>query len=469
MRSSRKCYLSLLTVALVPPTTLSAERRARNNSLQTRTRRRHSNGPGQHRQLPTSPSRTTKLSEGNSQETLRERWVDILSLEQDSNSVRLENRREQNYYYEAEVLADKLLGLDDDTSLDDGNTSLQDGKQQINSLLTTELSLLWKATAIASSIILIGIPIAALFSHILTSSAMQNMLSSIRKSITPYLVPTLAVVSASVKNLFLQSEAIWHSLPYLLKHMNRIRIRPLPFLYKLIRKCIILEAWRHVWVRIYKLSRYLWKGTLKNTQKAYFRLCPAWIRRGIKSTFQSMVQAQVHGVVGGVLGSVLSGVTFESWVWSGSSGSDTASSAADTMQESVVNDAMTESLTQNAAQGLKNAIHETIIDSASMEDTVEAITDSASSAVEDAVEMIAEETMDAAMDAIAEETIDATMDAIAESAEDVVEIIAEDKMEAIVESAVESVESSLEDVVESLVDDCLTEGCLDQVVESVME
>mmetsp|Transcript_20605 Transcript_20605/g.37227 ORF Transcript_20605/g.37227 Transcript_20605/m.37227 type:complete len:420 (+) Transcript_20605:94-1353(+) len=419
MRSSTPsciCYLSLLLLALLPPTTVSAKRR------RSTTRRRQ--------RQPTPPSRATKLSESNSEETLRERWVDILSLEQDSNSVRLENQQEEQYYYEAEILADKLLGLDDS----DGSTSLQKDSLKIDSLLLKELSMLWKSIAIASSVILIGIPIAALFGSIITSTMMQQMLASIQSSITPYLIPTLSLISTSIRNSLLQVQAIVHSMPYILRHLNHIKISPLPFLYKLIRKCIILEAWRHVWVRVYKLTRYMWVGTLNNAKSAYIRLVPSWIRRGVKSMFQSMVMAQVHGVVGG-LGTALSGVTFESWAWSSSDDSSSSSSvldseSLDSMQDSAVNDAMAESMTDSAAQSLETAIHDAM-DSVSIDDTMDALTGSAGSAVDDAVEAMVGETMDA---------------------------------------LAESVEFSLEDVVlESFVDECLSEGCLDQVVESVLE
>lgn len=53
--------------------------------------------------------------------------------------------------------------------------------------------------------------------------------------------------------------------------------------------------------------------TLHNAKLAYLRICPAWIRRGIKSILQSSVQAQVHGAVGGLL------TPFENFAWSSNS------------------------------------------------------------------------------------------------------------------------------------------------------
>ena len=61
------------------------------------------------------------------------------------------------------------------------------------------------------------------------------------------------------------------------------------------------------------------------------------------------------------------------------------------------------------------------------------------------------------------------VESMAESVGDaVVESMAEN-VDAAVQSMAESVESSIGDVVESFVDDCLAEGCVDDVVESIME
>eukprot|EP00580_Thalassiosira_gravida_P017569 CAMPEP_0201663574 /NCGR_PEP_ID=MMETSP0494-20130426/5327_1 /ASSEMBLY_ACC=CAM_ASM_000839 /TAXON_ID=420259 /ORGANISM="Thalassiosira gravida, Strain GMp14c1" /LENGTH=302 /DNA_ID=CAMNT_0048142193 /DNA_START=78 /DNA_END=983 /DNA_ORIENTATION=- len=291
--------LSLVSLALLPPSTAST---TKSLTKSTRTRRpRHTTA------APSSPSSRVSsklLHANNSDVTLRERWVDILSYEHDNptNSVRLGNRQEEGYYYEAELLADKLLGIDDAADADDvddeGNdnnnnsTSLKNADPlKTKSLLSQELSLLWKSIVITSSILLIGIALAPLLNTMLTSPLLQTAIQSIQSSITPYLIPTLTILTTSLRNYAYQAQAILHSTPYLLRHLHHIKLKPLPFLYKLIRKCIIVEAWRHVWVRVYQLTRYLWIGTLSHANKAYVRWCPAWIRRGIRSYFQSMVQA----------------------------------------------------------------------------------------------------------------------------------------------------------------------------------
>lgn len=187
-----------------------------------------------------------------------------------NGAVRTENRREEELYLEAEILADKLLGLDyDDRDDYCYATDAAGSKRRVEpSLLRAELSAIWRAAAVAASGALIGVPIALLLARILSSDAMQAAISSIQSSVTPYLIPTASMIASSAKGYALQAQAVLHSMPYALRHLNRIKVRPLPILYKLVRKCIILEAWRHIWVRVYRLTRYLWRGTLKSAKAA---------------------------------------------------------------------------------------------------------------------------------------------------------------------------------------------------------
>mmetsp|Transcript_15642 Transcript_15642/g.28066 ORF Transcript_15642/g.28066 Transcript_15642/m.28066 type:complete len:448 (+) Transcript_15642:168-1511(+) len=441
--SSAWC-LSLVTLALLPPSTTASTTKTFTKSTRTRTRRRrHTAGPSS----PSSRVSSELLHANSSEATLRERWVDLLSHEHDNanDSVRLGNRREETYYYEAELLADKLLGVDDldadpdDEDIDKLNNDISllknsDDLRTTNSLLSQELSLLWKSIVITSSIVLIGITLAPLINTMLTSPLLQTTFASIQSSITPYLIPTFSILTTTLRNYAYQAQAILHSTPYLLRHLHHIKLKPLPFLYKLIRKCIIVEAWRHVWVRVYQVTRYLWIGTLTHANKAYVRWCPAWIRRGIKSYFQSMVQAQVQGVVGGVVGSLMGGgITFESWAWSSSSFSTSSSSSGDSSDSGSGegSSGMEDVMMDSAAQSLENALQDVIVESIPDE--------GASAAAMDAM-------MEDVLDSVAEETI---MDAI------------------LADSAAES---SMESAMESFVDDCLSEGgCVDQVMESVSE
>ena len=92
-------------------------------------------------------------------------------------------------------------------------------------------------------------------------------------------------------------------------------------------------------------------------------------------------------------------------------------------------------MSDNAAQSLEATMQDAV-NSVPVEETMDALTESAGSAVEDAVQAMAEDAVDAiAMDFIAEDT----MNALAEGVED-------------------------------FMDDCLAEGCIvDEVLESVLE
>lgn len=347
---------------------------------------------GQRGIRPLTPPRTTKLADGNLELTLRDRWVDILSFEQKSNSVRLEDKHEERYYFEAEVLADKLLGL---------------GKIENKSLTNDSLSAsMWKLIGVASLVILICIPVATFFGSILSSNMMQNMLASLQSSITPYLVPSLSVISASIRNLRYQIQAIVNSLPYLLRNLNRIK--PIPFLYKILRKCVIVEAWRHIWVVVYKLMHYLWRGMLRHAKTAYERFCPAWIRRGVKSMFQSMVQGVVQARVGGIFELALSGVNFESWSRSTSSSSVSGDSYGSAL----------DSVVQDSDAAVKNVIVESMIDSDSAQSLVtsedlNAMTENVVSAAGDTCETaIAENALDALVDGAIKSSVGGAEDSL---------------------------------------------------------
>ena len=230
-------------------------------------------------------------------------------------------RRERRYYYEAEILADKLLGLDDDADDESpcggGTAGIAGNRNNSSPLLPDEWKSVLKSILVVSS----GMVAAALFGTVLASDATRRIVSWVWSSVTPHLVPSpasLDVIKSSVRGYTLQAQALWHSAPYALRHINRVKLPPmLPFLARLLRKCVILEAWRHIWLQVYKLTRYVRRSmTLFNAKRAYVRLFPAWIRRGVKNIFQSLVQAQVAGAVGDLIGSA----SFEGAIWSSDGG-----------------------------------------------------------------------------------------------------------------------------------------------------
>lgn len=350
------------------------------SSSQTQKRRRKRRGG------TTSASRARHVHKINrSDESLRDKWLAILSLEQESmDAVRLDTRQEQ-YRYESEVLADQLLGL----------APVRGGL-----IKNKPLFLPWTYSfplAVAVAICFFALPL----------SRIGTFISSLHSSVTPYVMPTYAIVHSTTGNYLRQIQAIMHSLPYFLRHLSGIKIKPMQLMYKILKKCIILECWRHIWVRVYKLTSYLWKGTKNNAHSAYVRVVPAFIRRGLKSLIQSMIQGHVHGAVGGLVG------TF----WE-----STASSSVDIVKD------VSESIAAD-----------------SLEDSVQ-------SALEATVESIAEE-MDDAIDSIAiESAIDAAVDSVIE------------------DGLLDSIDSStLESAVEAFVEDCLDGDCIDAVFDSALE
>lgn len=327
---------------------------------------------------------------------LRDKWADILSLDQSSgNAVRLGTRQEEQYRYESEVLADQLLGM----------APIRGAGLLMND---RPLFLPWTYSfplAAAVAICFFALPIAGFIG---------TFLSTLHSSITPYLLPTMSIVQSTTGNYLRQGQAILHSFPYFLRHLNRIKIKPMQLIYKVLKKCIILECWRHIWVRVYKITSYLWKGTKSNAHSVYVRVVPGFIRRGVKSMIQSMIQGHVHGAIGGLAG------TF----WESTTASSSVAEPEDVLQD-VSDSLVTDSLSATTA-------------------------DSVQSALEATVESIAEEVVD---DAIAIETaIESAVDAVVE------------------DGLIDSIDSTtLETAVQAFVDDCLDGDCVDAIVDSAME
>mmetsp|Transcript_14418 Transcript_14418/g.21367 ORF Transcript_14418/g.21367 Transcript_14418/m.21367 type:complete len:398 (+) Transcript_14418:79-1272(+) len=344
--------------------------------------------------------------------TIRDKWVDILSLEKNSvNVVRLDTQQEQ-YRYESEVLADQLLGL----------APVRGGL-----IKNKPLFLPWTYS----------FPLAAFVAicfFALPLSRIGTFMTSLYTSVTPYLMPTWTIVRSATGNYLRQGQAILHSMPYFLRHLNRIKINPMMLLYKIFKKCIILECWRHIWVRVYKLSSYLWKGTKSNAHSAYVKVVPAFIRRGVKSMVQSMIQGHVHGAMGGLVGTIWTSSPVET----------------DIIQD--VSDSI-------AADSVQSAL----------EATVESIADD----MDDAIEAIAiDSTIDSAVDSVIE-------DGLLDGIDSAVDSVIEDGLLGSIDSAVDSViedglldsidSNALESAVEAFVDDCLDGDCIDSVFDSALD
>ncbi|KAL7432604.1 hypothetical protein ACHAXM_003193 [Skeletonema potamos] len=355
-------------------------------SSQTQNRRRKRRG-GQSASRSRSVHKISRYDE-----SIRDKWLDILSLKQEStNAVRLDTRQE-HYRYESEVLADQLLGL----------APVRGGLIKNKPLFLPWTYSFPLATAVA--ICFYALPLSRIGTFIL----------SFHSSVTPYLMPTYATVRSTTGSYLRQIQAIMHSLPYFLRHLSRIKINPMQLIYKILKKCIILECWRHIWVRVYKLTSYLWRGTKNNAHSAYVRVVPAFIRRGLKSMIQSMIQGHVHGAVGGLVG------TF----WE-----STASSSVDIVQD-LSNSLAADSLAAAAAAG-----------------------DSVQSALEATVESIKEEMDNSiAIESAIESAFDSAVNSVIE------------------DGLLDSIDSStLESAVEALMEDCLDGDCIDAVFDSALE
>ena len=402
MRRSTVSFCCLLPALLAPNHASCAAGAPEDRESRRRRRSRYASAT-----LTPAAARSTRLDTTPAE--LRGRWVEILAAGGDGDArprARPETARERRYYYEAEVLADRLLGYQDPEPCDASAGQASGGVTLRLPSGFGDLSGPWRPVLAASS----GLLLAALVGAVVASPIFRDVVSAANRSITPHLVPTVAVVRSSARNAVLHVQALWHSRSYLLRNLDRVR--PLPFLYRLVRKCVIIECWRHIWLRVYKLTRYLWRGTMSNAKSAYVRVVPAWIRRGLKSMFKSMVQSQVHGLVGSAAETVLEGVTFESWVGYASAGDVGGDAAADAVMDS-------------AAQGLEDTVTDALETSLQSSDLVDAVvSEYAESMLDGAAEEAVESMAESASDAV-EAAVDSMVESIDSTVSEGVDIIAE--------------------------------------------
>lgn len=397
MRRSTVSFCCLLPALLAPNLASSAVGAPEDRKTRRRRRSRYAAYAG------TAAARSTRLDTTPAE--LRGRWVEILAASSAAGGDLQPRVRSETARYEAaEVLADRLLG-EEQPCVAAGGPPSRGGVTFNFPAGVGDLSGPWRSVLAASSVLLL----AALAGAVVASPFFRDAVTAANRSITPHLVPTVTVVRSSVRNAVLHVQALWYSRSYLLRHFNRVR--PLPFLYKLIRKCVIIECWRHIWLRVYQLTRYMWKGTTSNAKTAYVRVVPAWIRRGVKSMFKSMVQSQVHGLVGSAAETVLEGVTFESWVGYASAGDVGGDAAADVVIDS-------------AAQGLEATVTDALETSLQGSDLVDSVVsgcaDSMDGVAEEAIESIAESASDAV-----ESVVDNILESIDSSVSEGVDVIAE--------------------------------------------
>jgi hypothetical protein len=355
------------------------------NNITIRKRRRRSNAAARHQQkrLRLQRSRPRRLSlhtqtqqnehyDEYYESPLRGRLVDLIlsssSIQTTTNAVvRPLNQDEWRYLYETEILVDKLLGLHDD----DDNDHVHDlsslceeynkhnSKASIHRLLPNR-GIKYVVNTIIISIITVSL-VVLLRKFYISTRIIQDMVSFItlqQSNIIPIL--SLSAMKSTLRGYALQLQAVWSSRSYLLHHFDRIRI--VPFIIRLVRRCIILEAWRHIWVITYKATRIVHKSvTVQNVKLVYTKLCPGWIRRDIRNMFQSMVQSHITGAVGGLIvigGGGSSSTTIDS-IFLSSSSDNSDGGNGDNIISSTIDDIMEES-SSSVVDECANAIQETV-------------------------------------------------------------------------------------------------------------
>ena len=355
--------------------------------------------------------------------SLRERWVDVIlssssiqTTTANNAIVRPLNRDEWRYLYETEMLVDKLLGWHDDDDDDDEHvhndvSSLcEEYNRQNNNDKTTTVhrlsvsnrgSELFVTNAMIISIVTVSSVMVVLVRKLFVSTRIiQDMVSSISTFITVQqssnIIPSsISAMQTTLRGYALHIQALWGSRSYLLRHFDRIRLVPL--LLRLLRKCIILEAWRHVWVMTYKVTIKIHKSvTVQNVKLLYTKVCPGWIRRGLRNMCQGMIQSHITGAVGGLI--VMGGgggggsTTIDSIIWPSSSvsgdggGNGDGSSSSSSSSSSSIDDIIT------AASTTTNMLEDS--SSSVVDECVNAIQQSVSEVIDSvAEEVLAESTI----------------------------------------------------------------------------
>ena len=365
--------------------TMRKRRRRRSNAARRRQQRQR-----QRRSRPRLSLHRAQTSQRDQncdeyyESSLRERWVDVIlsssSIQTTANNaiVRPLNRDEWRYLYETEILVDKLLGWHDDDDDDDDDEHVHNdvsslceeyNRQNYNKtttmhrlLVSNRGSELFVANAMIISIVTVSSVMVVLVRKFFASTRIiQDMVSSISTFIavqqSSNIIPSsISAMQTTLRGYALHIQALWGSRSYLLRHFDRIRLVPL--LLRLLRKCIILEAWRHVWVMTYKVTIKIHKSvTVQNVKLLYTKVCPGWIRRGLRNMCQGMIQSHITGAVGGLI--VMGGggsTTIDSIIWSSSTVSGDGGGNGDGSSSITIDDIITATTTTNMLEGSSSSV-----------------------------------------------------------------------------------------------------------------
>ena len=376
-----------------------------NDNTKRKRRRRRSNAARRRRQrqrrsrprlsLHRTRSRRNENYDEYYESPLRERWVDVISSSSSSTrtttaannaNVRPLNRDEWRYLYETEILVDKLLGWhdddddDDDDDHDDVSSLCEEYNRQNNNDKTTTTthrllvsnrgSELFVANAMIISIVTVSSVMVVLVRKFFVSTRIiQDMVSSISTFITLQqssnsIIPSsISAMQTTLRGYALHIRALWGSRSYLLRHFDRVRLVPL--LLRLLRKCIILEAWRHIWVMSYKVTIKVHKSvTVQNVKLLYTKVCPGWIRRGLRNMCQGMIQSHITGAVGGLIvmgggggGGGSTTTTIDSIIWPSSTVSGDGGGNGDGSSiSSTIDDIFTATTTTNMLEDSSSSV-----------------------------------------------------------------------------------------------------------------
>ena len=96
------------------------------------------------------------------------------------------------------------------------------------------------------------------------------------------------------------------SLPTVATYVTK---RAIPSALRILKKMVIMEVWRRVWILTFHQMGKLARKASRGTVHIYHRYTPLFIQRGLQSMFKSTVQKAVHGSVASWIGMAASGAS----------------------------------------------------------------------------------------------------------------------------------------------------------------
>lgn len=139
--------------------------------------------------------------------------------------------------------------------------------------------------------------------------------------------------------------------------------KAIPSAVRMLKKMIIMEVWRRVWILTFHQISRTTKRISRGTVHMYQRVVPLFIRRGLQSMFKSSVQRAVHGTVGQWTGMAVAGATdFVNGMLS-TQFETVVTEAAEEVVESAV-ESVLEDVVEESCGGLADAVMDSVADAA---------------------------------------------------------------------------------------------------------